>query len=205
MNSTDTIIAFDLHSVVFTPNWHEIIKIFWHWPHKLLILACFFRFRFIWQCLTLFFHEPTDEEFFALFHERCPKLLPLAIAMFNSFEPMDGTVEILKELKAKGYVLHIASNVGPRRFKRLKERFPLIMNLFDDAKTNNGKANGIIKKPNPQFFIEYLRDYNPTHKKVIFIDDNKHNVKAARAFGIIGIDFKSPCQLRQALVQLQIL
>ena len=77
MNSSDTIIAFDLHSVVFAPSWKEVIKILWRWPHKLQILACAFKPRFVWQGFTLLFHEPTDEEFFALFHERCPKLLPL--------------------------------------------------------------------------------------------------------------------------------
>ena len=205
MNSSDTIIAFDLHSVVFAPSWKEVIKILWQWPHKLQILVCVFRPRFVWHGFTLLFHEPTDEEFFALFHEQCPKLLPLAIELFNSFKPMRGTVDILKELHAKGYVLHIVSNVGPRRFKTLKERFPQIMELFAMAKVNNGKAHHIIKKPNPQFFIDYLRDYIPEGKSVIFIDNNKHNIKAAAALEINGIRFKSPVQLRHALKERHIL
>ena len=41
--------------------------------------------------------------------------------------------------------------------------------------------------------------------KVIFIDDNKQNIKAAEAFGIIGIHFKSSAQLRNRLIQLHIL
>ena len=165
MNPSDTIIAFDLHSVVFAPNWKEVIKILWRWPHKLQIIACAFKPRFVWQGFRLLLHEPTDEEFFALFHERCPKLLPLAIELFNSFKPMRGTVDILKELHTKGYNLHIVSNVGPRRFKTLRERFPQIMDLFDKAKVNNGKAHAIIKKPNPQFFIEYLRTITQQGKK----------------------------------------
>ena len=124
MNPSDTIIAFDLHSVVFAPNWKEVIKILWRWPHKLQIIACAFRATICLARFRLFLHEPTDEEFFALFHERCPKLLPLAIELFNSFKPMRGTVEILKELHAKGYVLHIVSNVGPRRFKSTQRTIP---------------------------------------------------------------------------------
>lgn len=205
MNKSDTIVAFDLHSVVFTPNWKEVVRILWHWPHKWYIIGCAFKLRFVWQAFKLLFHEPTDEEFFSLFQEQCPKLLPLAIELFNSFKPFEGTVDILKELHTRGYILHIVSNVGPRRFKTLKERFPQIIDLFDAAKINNGKAHNIIKKPNPQFFMEYLRDFNPAGKRVIFIDNNKHNIEAAERFGMIGIVFKSPEQLRNALIQFNIL
>ena len=45
------------------------------------------------------------------------------------------------------------------------------------------KHTHIIKKPNPQFFIDYLRDYIPEGKSVIFIDNNKHNIKAAASSG----------------------
>ena len=65
---------------------------------------------------------------------------------------MRGTVDILKELHAKGYVLHIVSNVGPRRFKTLKERFPQIMELFAMAKVNNGKAHAHHKKTKSTVF-----------------------------------------------------
>lgn len=205
MNQTNTILAFDLHSVVFTPDWKKVIHILWIWPHKMQLVVYAFNLRLIWQCFTLLFHEPTDEEFFALFHEQCPKLLPLALELFNSFKPMDGTVELLKELRTKGYVLHIASNVGPRRFKTLQSRFPIVMNLFDKAMINNGDVKNLIKKPNPEFFRLYLRDYNPDGKQIIFIDNNKHNIKAAEPFGIICIHFKSPSQLRDALTPLNIL
>ena len=205
MNPTNTIIAFDLHSVVFAPDWKKSIKILWQWPHKLRLIGCALNIRFVWQCFALLTKDPTDEEYFALFQQRCPRLLPLIIDLFNAFNPIDGTVAILRELKEKRYPLHIASNCGPRRFQKLKERFPFIMDLFDKAKINNCDVNNLIKKPSPQFFEEYLRDYNPDNKKIVFIDNNKHNIKSAATLGIIGILFKSPTQLRDALKQIDIL
>lgn len=205
MNSSNTIITFDLHSVVFTPDFKQALKVLWRWPHKLRIIACAFKLGFVWQAFKLLFHDPTDEEFFALFQERCPILLPLIINLFNSFKPIDGTVEILKELKNKNYTLHIASNIGPRRFKTLKEKFPDILDLFDAAKINNGDVKNLIKKPSTQFFMQYLRDCNPDGKKVIFIDDKKQNIQEAEKFGIVGIQFKSPNQLRNSLESLHIL
>ncbi len=205
MNSSDTIVAFDLHSVILKPDWKEIGRILWKWPHKFYLLSCAFRMKFIWKCLTLLFQEPTDEEYFALFQEYCPTLLPLIIDLFNSFKPMNDMVCILKELKTKGYELHIVSNVGPRRFKALKKHLPQVINLFDRVKINNGDVHHLIKKPSPEFFRDYIRDNNPENKQIIFIDDNKHNIKAASGFGIIGIRFTSANQLCKSLKQLGIL
>jgi hypothetical protein len=34
MNTKDTIIAFDLHSVIFKANIQEMLRILWQWPKK---------------------------------------------------------------------------------------------------------------------------------------------------------------------------
>lgn len=205
MNQINTILAFDLHSVVFTPNWKEIIRILWRWPHKLHMIVCAFNIRFVWKCFALLFKNPTDEEYFALFQKYCPKLLPLIIDLFNSFKPIDGMVSLLKALKAKGYELHIMSNIGPRRFTYLQQRYPHIIGLFNKAKINNGDIHHLIKKPSLDYFNSYLQDYNPEGKQVLFIDDNKQNIKAANCLGIQTILFTSLHKLRHTLTQLNIL
>lgn len=204
MNSSNTIIAFDLHSVVFTFNYKKALSILWLWPHKLSLLLCMFRIRLVWKCFTLLFHSPTDEEYFSLFGQYCPKLLPLIIDLFNAFKPINSTVTLLKELKAKGYELHIMSNIGPRRFEYLKTHYPDIIALFDKAKINNGNMLHLIKKPNLEYFSDYVKNYNTHNKSILFIDDKEKNIESASALGIIGIRFTSTDKLQTALQNLGI-
>ena len=204
MNPTRTILAFDLHSVVFKPNWKEIIRIFWQWPHKLQMIFCAFKIQFIWKCVALLFHNPTDEEYFALFQNYCPKLLPLIVKLFNAFTPINDMVTLLKDLKNKGYELHIVSNIGPQRFTNLQQRYPDIIASFNKAKINNGDIAHLIKKPHADYFKSYLQDYNPDHKHIIFIDDNKKNINAAHAMGIQAIQFTSYKKLKQIFNKLNI-
>lgn len=205
MNPTNTILAFDLHSVIFAFNYKEALTILWKWPHKLSLFLCAFRIRLVWKSFALLFNDPTDEQYFALFQQYCPKLLPLIINLFNAFKPIDGMVNLLKDLKAKGYELHIVSNIGHRRLEFLKKRCPDIIALFDKAKITNGDVYHLIKKPSLEYFIGYLRDYNPTSKLIIFVDDKKQNIEAATSVGIVGIRFISADKLRCAFNKLGIL
>lgn len=205
MKINDTIIAFDLHSVLFKPNWREVGHILWHYKHKLSILACAFKPRLVYKSLRLLANDPTDEEFFALFEQHCPHLMQLAIDLMNAHRLMTPMINLVKELKAKGYALHIISNIGPRRYPTLCSRFPELMAHFDKAKTVYAEAKAIIKKPNPEFFKTYLRDFNPDHKSVIFIDDNKRNINVAKSFGFVCIRFTKPEHLRTQLASLGIL
>jgi len=201
----DTIITFDLHSVVFKANIQEMLRIVWQWPKKFKLLLCGLNLKLAWKAFRLLFNDPTEEEYFALFQQQCPIIAPLIIKLFNAFKPIDKTVDILKELKSQGYTLHIASNIGPRRFAALQNRYPNIIGLFEKATINNGNLENLIKKPHPEFFEKYLRDNNPEHRPVIFVDDKLRNITAAQKHGIQGIQFRSPEQLRKALTDMHIL
>lgn len=205
MDTKDSLLAFDLHSVLFEPNWKEVAQVLWNYNHKLSIVALAFKPYLIYKSLRLLFNDATDEEFFALCEQHCPKLMPLVIDLMNAHRPIKQMVSILKELKAKGYTLHIISNIGPRRYPMLCSRFPELMSQFEQAKIIKGYTKELIKKPNPQFFKDYLHDFNPKNKTVIFIDDNKRNIKAAQSLGFIGICFENPQQLRTQLASMQIL
>ena len=205
MDSSNTIIAFDLHSVIFTFNYKEALLIIFQWPYKLTLFLCAFRIRLVWKCFALLFHNPTDEEYFALFQQYCPKLLPLIIELFNAFRPINTMVDLLKELKAKGSELHIASNIGARRFEFLKKRYPDIIALFDKAKITNSDVQHLVKKPSQEYFMSYLKDYNSDHRSIIFIDDKEQNIEAATKVGIIGIRFISADKLRCTFSKLGIL
>jgi FMN phosphatase YigB (HAD superfamily) len=199
------IIAFDLHSVVFKPDIRRMVCILWRWPKKLSLILCALNLKLVWKSFRLLFNSPTDQEYFAVFQHHCPDILPLVIELFNAFKPIEKTVAIIRELSALGYKLHIASNIGPLRYRVLCDTYPDILKLFERSTIQMGTSGNIIKKPNPEFFNIYLRYNNPEHRKVIFVDDKLCNIAAAQKCGMQVIQFHSPEQLRVALIEMHIL
>lgn len=205
MDISNIIVAFDLHGVVLTPEWSSALRAIWEFKHKFSILGVLFKPRMLWLSFKLLFNHPTDEEFFTIIDKYSPTLMPLALSIMNAHKPIKGTVSILHQLKDLGYELHIVSNIGPRRYHYLTQKFPELMNLFVAAKINNGDGLAIQKKPQPGFYRDYLRCYNPYDKTVIFIDNEKANLTTIDHDKMIGVLFKSPAVLEQQLKELEVL
>ncbi len=201
----NTVIAFDLHEVIFTFDYKKIAKILWHSHQKFTIFTTLFHFSFIITLIKMIWHDPTDEEFYDLFERKRPALLNLIVDLTNAQKLVPGMAEIVHKLHSRGYTLHILSNIGPRRFKQLSLDFPSIINYFDSAQIIQPKAKPILKKPATQFFKKYLRNYVEANQTVIFIDDNKQNIEAARKLGITAIHFKTAKKLQMQLQKMGIL
>jgi len=60
-------------------------------------------------------------------------------------------------------------------------------------------------KPNLEIFQMANEKFKVSGKDTFFIDDVQHNIDAAHAHGWTGIRFDSPAQVRQKLVDLQLL
>lgn len=199
MNTQENIIAFDLHGVIFTVDWLLVWRTFWRYPHKLRLIACGFHVPLIWHGLRLLFDNATDVEVYALFNKYCPNLLPFIIDITNVHKPIPASVEILQQLKDRGYELHILSNVGPNRLKKLQDRYPAVIGLFDKMLINNGDPKNLIKKPQKGFYELYLHKFGLQPQNVLFIDNKKTNVRVARELGFSGIHFKNSKQLSSEL------
>jgi 2-haloacid dehalogenase len=63
-------------------------------------------------------------------------------------------------------------------------------------------VSGIEKsrKPFPEFYKILLKRYAVKPEEAIFIDDNQRNINAAAAMGMPVIHYKSPEQLKEALI-----
>lgn len=195
MTKNNTVITFDLHEVIFTFDYKKIAKILWNAKHKWTIFATIFRLPLVWKLMKMVWQDATDEEFYELFEQQRPILLPLIIEMTNSQKVIPGMDTVIEELAERGHTLHIFSNIGPRRFKQLSIDFPQIMRHFKKAKIVQPGQKPSIKKPDIQFFREYLTDYIKPDQKVIFIDDNKKNIEVARSLGMTAIPFTSAKKL----------
>jgi FMN phosphatase YigB (HAD superfamily) len=191
-------IAFDLHGVIFHLDWRQILKLFWHYPHKFRLLLCCLDPRMMWHGTRVLLHHPTDEECYAVFERFWPRVLPFIIECTAAQKPIAAMVSLLHELKAKGYQLHLVSNSGPRRFALMEKQFGDIVALFDCVCISNGDVADLIKKPQRRFFVRYLQQCGADPKTVLFIDDSKGNIAAAQCAGLQTIRFKNARQLVDA-------
>lgn len=214
----NTIILWDLHDVILKKDIPGVIGLLVHYPNLWKVLIHINpKLMFGTLKLTaksLFKREGFVSEFIALTQQsHNPFMQDLFIKMANKQKPIAGTIEIIKELYDLGYTHHLGSNIDETLFKDLTNpnknpQFAYIFELFDLTKSHqviNGSNN--IKKPNIEYFTNYLTKNNidPTKTRIIFIDDLKVNIEAAKKAGLTGIQFISPAQLRSRLQEMHIL
>lgn len=113
----------------------------------------------------------------------------------------EGTVDILKELKARGVPCYALSNMEQQRYERRKERHAF-MSWFDGAYISG--YEGVVK-PEPRFFELALERFGLQASSSVFIDDRSENVAAAAGVGLRTVLFRSPAQVRQELAGLGLL
>ena len=136
--------------------------------------------------------HPTHAELIALWRDGWHRMLRDEIA---------GSVEILGELRSKGYKLHALTNWSAETFPLAREKFEFLK-WFEDIVVS-GEV-GLVK-PDPRIFALVIERCGLDPARTIFIDDNLHNVEAGRAAGLHSLHFRDPPQLRAELVQLGVL
>jgi 2-haloacid dehalogenase len=116
--------------------------------------------------------------------------------------PIDGTVEILRELMASGAVrLFALTNMEAHTYPLRRERFEFLR-WFEGTVVSS--AEGVIK-PDPRIYRVLLERYGLEPGATLMIDDNPLNVAAARALGMPAVRFESPEALRAELQQAGVL
>ncbi len=135
---------------------------------------------------------PQHAELIKAYHERWEDSIVGAI---------DGTVNILRQVKQRGYLVYGLSNWSAETFPLVKDRFKFF-ELFDDI-----VLSGDVKmiKPEPEIFHLLLKKIGRPAQDCLFIDDSLANIKVANEIGFKTIHFKSPEQLEDDLKQLEIL
>jgi 2-haloacid dehalogenase len=114
---------------------------------------------------------------------------------------MDGTVDILKELKRAGYPLYGLSNWSAETFPHARQKHNFF-GLLDDM-VISGEVGHI--KPHPEIFHILLDRIGRPAEECLFIDDALANIQQAQKMGFATIHFESPEQLRARLVDLELL
>lgn len=111
-------------------------------------------------------------------------------------QPIQGTVDLIQELKAQGHRLYYLSNM-PAGYAEYLVRVNPFFSQFDDGIFS---AHVQQIKPQPDIFATAQERW-PLRGQPVFIDDVQHNIDAAERHGWQGIQFETPEQVRADLVE----
>lgn len=143
-------------------------------------------------CALLVERHPEQKHLIEAYHRRWPEMLG---------GPIHGTVDILRELKARATPLYALTNWSA-------ETFPIALELYDflhwfEGTVVSGREK--LVKPDPRIYRLLLERYGIDPAAAIYIDDNPANAAAAATLGLHGIHFTAPDALRDELERLGLL
>ena len=118
----------------------------------------------------------------------------------EALPPMVGMEELVGEIKEKGYPCYLLSNFS-EGFRLMPERTPVLSKM--DGMVISYEIH--MLKPDPAIFHYTLETFGIKAEETLFIDDNLHNVEAARELGIVSYQFTTPERFRNYLQEQGIL
>jgi 2-haloacid dehalogenase len=161
--------------------------------------------RFLDEVCTPRWHDAHDrgvpmEESCAQLAARHPGQADLILAWGRRSEEMisgviPGTVDILRELKARGVACYALTNMEAETYPLRRERFEF-MRWFDGTVVSAYEG---MAKPDLEIFRRLLERFHLEPAGTVFIDDAQRNLDAARRLGMQTVHFDSAPRLRQWL------
>ncbi len=134
--------------------------------------------------------------------DRHPDLRPLIEAYVVRWPEMlggaiDGSVEILEDLRKKVPALYALSNWPAETFPHARVRFDFLE--WFDGIVISGEVG--LKKPDARFYRLLFERYGIEPGTTLFIDDVPENLEAAEGLGLNGLLFTSAGKLREDLAR----
>lgn len=130
----------------------------------------------------------------AEYHQTCE-------TFFNEWHlhkvPRLDMLEIIKNLKAKGYGIYLCSNAASR-FHTYKDKYE-VFEYFDDLLIS---ADIRISKPDPRIYEHLLKSNHLDPKTCLFIDDLSVNIDSAKTCGIAGYHYNGNATLFRSFLEI---
>ena len=130
--------------------------------------------------------HPEQAELIAAYHDRWFEMLG------GAFE---GTVAILRELRAAGVRTYALSNWSAETFPGTRARYPFLDEM--DGVLISGEVK--VGKPDPAIFRLLLERFGLTGQNTVYIDDWDRNVTVAADMGMVALRFTDADRLRSDL------
>lgn len=132
---------------------------------------------------TLTAQFPQHAELIAAYHHRWFDMIG---------GPIDGTVDVLRELGDAGIPRYALTNWSAEKFPVAREHFDFL-GWFDGIVVSGEEG---ILKPDPRLYRILIDRYALDPGSTVFVDDVGANVEAAAQLGMTAIQFTDPEQLR---------
>lgn len=142
----------------------------------------------------------------ALLKQAHPQHSALIDAWLPGYEEMlggaiEGSVDILSELRAKKVPLYALSNWSAETFPYASRRFEFLRWFRGIVLSGEVK----LLKPDPRIFETLFERYAIDPEDAVYVDDSKRNVETARRLGMRSIHFTGAEALRRELGELRLL
>ena len=114
----------------------------------------------------------------------------------ETFPIIQKTLDVILEMKNKGYKLFILSNITKESFEYLKSRIEIEKNF-------NGGVYSFqegMRKPSEEFYEVLIKKYNLKKEECIFFDDKQKNVEVGNSLGIKSIKFNTVEDIKNNLI-----
>ncbi|MDP4091046.1 MAG: HAD family phosphatase [Bacillota bacterium] len=115
--------------------------------------------------------------------------------------PIPDTIEILRELKNKGYKVYVLSNYHEKAFEKISIENDFLSLL--DGEIVSCRLKYI--KPEREIYEYLLSNYCLKPEETLFIDDVIENIEGAEVHGIKTVLFQGSAELRKYLYENNIL
>ena len=116
-------------------------------------------------------------------------------------EPIEGTVDLARRLRAAGYRTLALTNFSAETFPRAVRLNPFLREFEGIVVSGEEK----LMKPDPAIYQLLCERHGVQPERAVFIDDSLHNVEGARRIGMHALHFRSVDTLHLDLGQLGIL
>lgn len=102
----------------------------------------------------------------------------------NHFGLLENTHALMKKLKDRGYHLYMLSNCSVM-FDTYHKQYE----VFELLEGKYVSAHHRLTKPNPEIYLDFLKEYGLKAEESLFIDDVLDNVLGAKQVGMQGYHF----------------
>jgi 2-haloacid dehalogenase len=144
------------------------------------------------SCSELARHHPEYASLISAWAERNEEMVAGVI---------EGSVEILRELRDRNVPCYMLTNMEQEAFVARRSRYAF-MSDFDGCVVSSDEG---VAKPDVGIFLRLLSRFGLVARRTLFVDDSVANAAAAAFLGFRVCLFTSPAQLREVLVECQLL
>jgi 2-haloacid dehalogenase len=110
--------------------------------------------------------------------------------------PVEGSVELLHELRTAGIPLYALTNWSSEGMVRARDQLTFLSLFLGVVVSGDEK----LAKPDPRIWHLLAERYSLVPERTLYVDDRPDNVAAAAALGFRAVQFTDAASLRSTLV-----